>query len=269
MASDLHIHTSFSDGKLTPEQIIEEAKKIGLTCIALTDHDTTEGIVHLYEGGLFPCKGLKIIPGLEMSADCPGHEVHILGYNIDIYDSRLTERLTEVGESRWTRFGEIVAKLRQMRYEISEADVLSVLGDSKSISRSHIARVLVKKEYFKSVREAFSALLDKGKPAYVPHFRLGVDEIISLIKNSGGKAVLAHPKLVKSDVKVLELIERGIDGIEVFYPEHTDEDTERYLSFAKEHNLIITGGSDFHGFTARHAINLGEFTVPDELAEQF
>ena len=268
MASDLHIHSTFSDGKLSPEDIVAAAKNVGLKYISVTDHDTTEGIVHLYESGLFPVKEPKIIFGLEMSADCPGYEVHILGYNVDVYNRSLTERLTEVGEARWSRFSEIVDRLKELKYDISEADVLAVAGDSKSISRSHIARVLVKKNYFSSVRDAFAALLDKGKPAYVPHFRLNSDEIVRLIRNAGGKAVLAHPKLVKSDAKVLELIEKGIDGIEAFYPEHTEKDTQKYLSLAKDFNLLVTGGSDFHGFTARHAINLGEFTVDDDIAEK-
>ena len=269
MASDLHIHTSFSDGKLSPEETVKAAKEAGLKCISVTDHDTTEGIVNLYENGLYPDKGIKIIPGIEMSANCPGKEVHILGYNIDIYNRALTDRLTEVGESRWTRFAEIVAKLNELNYRLTEGEVLTIAGDSKSISRSHIARALVKRGYFSSVREAFEVLLDKGKPAYVPHFRLETDEIIALIKGAGGKVVLAHPKLVKDDVKVLEIIERGIDGIEVFYPEHDEQDTARYMAFAKEHGLIVTGGSDFHGFTARHAVNLGEFTIDDSYAEQF
>ncbi len=268
MASDLHIHTGFSDGKLSPEEIVAKAMEVGLKYIALTDHDTIDGIVHLYESGMFPEKGIKIITGLEMSADCPGYEVHILGYNVDIYNSNLTERLNEVGESRWTRFAEIVAKLKNLDYDISEADVLAIAGDTKSISRSHIARALVKKGFFSSVREAFASLLDKDKPAYVPHFRLKVDEILTLIKNAGGKAVLAHPKLIKNDAKVLELIESGIDGLEAYYPEHNADDTQKYLTIAKKCGLIATGGSDFHGFTARHAIDLGEFTVADSIAER-
>ena len=159
LASDLHIHTSFSDGKLSPEEVIEAAKSAGLKYIALTDHDTAEGVVHLYESGLFPGKGIKIIPGIEMSADCPGKEVHIIGYNIDIYNRALTDKMNEVGEARWARFAEIVSKLRELKYDITEAEVLAIAGDSKSISRSHIARVLVKKNFFASVLALFMPTL--------------------------------------------------------------------------------------------------------------
>ena len=269
MASDLHIHTSFSDGKLSPEEVIDKAKKVGLNYISITDHDTVEGITHLYENGLYPCKGLNIIPGIEMSAFDLEHEIHIIGYNIDIYRRDLIEKLNDVSEARWTRFAEIMDKLHELGYNITEAEVLNVAGASKAISRSHIGRALVKKGLFTSVREAFDTLLDRNRPAYVPHYRLDVDEILSLIKDAGGQSVLAHPKLVKDDKTVLNLIERGLDGLEVFYPEHNAQDTAHYLEMAREHGLLISGGSDFHGFTARHAIDLGEFTIEDHLAEKF
>ena len=269
MPSDLHIHSAFSDGSLSPEEIIDLSKKMGLNYISITDHDTMDGISYLYENGLYPTKGLNIIPGVEMSAQDPTHELHIIGYNVDMYNRELSDKLSEVNEARWARFATIMEKLRDLGYNITEADVLSVAGTSKSVSRSHIARALVRKGFFPTVRETFSTLLEHGKPAYVPHYRLTAEEIIALIKNAGGQSVLAHPKLVQDDVLVQKIIDMGIDGLEVFYPQHDEADTSRYMSMAKAHKLLVSGGSDFHGFTARHAIELGAFTIDDEYAEKF
>lgn len=266
MGSDLHIHTNFSDGKFSPEEVVSMAKKLGLNYMAITDHDTVEGILNLYENGFYPSKSINIIPGIEMSAASEKREIHILGYNIDIFNQELTDNLVEVSESRWTRFSEIIEKLNANGYDISETDVLTIAGASKSISRSHIARALVKKGVFKSVREAFHEILDRGKPCYVPHFRLSVERIIEIIHNAGGIAVLAHPKLVYDDVLVEELLDLGLDGIEVFYPEHSNMDTAKFKNMAKKRNLIMTGGSDYHGVSARHTIELGEFLLDDKYA---
>ena len=269
MPSDLHVHTSFSDGKLTPEEIVAAAKAAGLTYLAITDHDTVEGVGHLYENGLLPVKGLKIIPGIEFSAHHPVHEIHILGYNVDIYYRDLIDKLNDVTEARWTRFSEMVEKLCGLGYQITETEVLTIAGASKSISRSHIARILVKKGYFESIREAFDALLQKGKPAYVPHYHLEKEEIVELIKAAGGTPVLAHPKLVGDDALVEELCKSGIEGLEVFYPQHEPEDVERYLHMAEKYDLLVSGGSDFHGYATRFPQALGVFTVEDSWAEKF
>lgn len=268
MPSDLHMHTTFSDGKLTPEELVAAAKAANLKYIAITDHDTVEGIGHLYENGFYPTRGINIIPGIEFSAHHPQREIHILGYNIDIFHSRLLDKLNEVTEARWMRFSEMVSKLQAQGYEINETDVLTLAGASRSISRSHIARVLVKKGCFPSVREAFNAVLEKGKSCYVPHFRLEAEEIIELIKQAGGIPVLAHPKLIYDDEIVEHLCQKGIQGIEVFYPKHDEKDVAHYMAMAEKYDLLVTGGSDFHGFPTRYPTELGVFTVEDRWAEQ-
>ena len=182
MASDLHMHTTYSDGKLTPEELVAAAKTAGLHYIAITDHDTVEGVAHLYENGYFPCKGIHVIPGIEFSAHHPTQEIHILGYNIDIYNGELADKLNDVSEARWSRFSEMVEKIQKLGYDLRETDVLAIAGASKSISRSHMARALMKKGYFKTVREAFDELLKKGKPAYVPHYRLDVECDTEILK---------------------------------------------------------------------------------------
>lgn len=268
MSSDLHMHTRCSDGLLNPEELVEAAKAAGLNYIAITDHDTVNGICQLYEAGLYPAKGIKIIPGIEFSAHHETQEIHILGYNIDIYDKNLTDRLNDVVEGRWDRFSNMVKRLQELEYDISETDVLEIAGDSTSISRSHIAQALVKKGYFPTVKDCFDEVLEKGRPAYVSHFLLEPEEIIDLIKQSGGIPVLAHPKLIKDDALVEQLLKQGIEGVEAYYPKHSPEDTERYVAMANKYNLMITGGSDFHGIPGRLPKSLGEFVIDDSFAAE-
>ena len=267
MPADLHTHTNFSDGSFSPEELVAEAKKVGLIYLAVTDHDTVDGVRYLYENNLYPTKGLKIIPGIEFSANHPEHDVHIVGYNIDIYDGALSEMINEISESRWERFSKIVKKLQDKKYNIREADVLQAAGGSKSVGRFHIARVLVKKNIFKSVREAFDKMLGKGKPAYAPRYFPEVDKVVEVIHNAGGQAGLAHPKLVGDDTLVEEICKK-VDALEVYYPCHSSEDVRRYKNLASQYNLFMTGGSDFHGSASRFVTNLGEFTIADELAEK-
>ena len=268
MAGDLHTHTNFSDGSCTPEELVAAAKKIGLHYLGITDHDTVDGVRHLYENGLFPVRGVNIIPGVELSANHPTHDIHIVGYNVDIYNEALSEMIDKIIEARWARFSEIIEILQTKKYPIREADVLKIAGTSRSVGRAHIARTLVKFGAFKSVRDAFDKMLGKGCPAYVPRYLPEVDEIIDVIHQAGGLATLAHPKLVGDDELVEELCKK-LDGLEVYYPCHKPEDTQNYFFLAKRYNLLITGGSDFHGTSSRFVKNLGDFTISDELAEKF
>ena len=269
MPSDLHMHTNFSDGHLSPEELTAAAKAAKLNYIAITDHDTVDGICHLYEQGMLPMKGIHIIPGIEISAHHTEHEIHILGYNIDIYHRELGDKLNDVVEARWLRFSRMVEKLQEIGYAITEADVLKVAGTSKAISRSHVAQVLVAKGFFPTVAAVFDEVLDKGKPAYVSHYRLEPEEIIALIKAAGGTPVLAHPKLIGDDGLVEQLLQSGIEGIEAFYPKHDAADTERYLAMAEKYGLLVSGGSDFHGISQRYPDRLGIFTIADSYAEKF
>lgn len=268
MAGDLHTHTIYSDGSYSPEELVAAAKKIGLRYLGITDHDTVDGVRHLYENGLLPGRCVKIIPGIELSANHPTRDIHIVGYNIDIYNGALLEMIEKIAEARWERFSEIIRILQTKKFNIREADVLKIAGTSSSIGRAHIARTLVKFGAFKSVREAFDKMLGKGTPAYVPRYLPEVDEIIDVIHQAGGQAVLAHPKLIGDDSIVEELCSK-IDGLEVYYPCHKPEDIQHYFFLAKQYNLPMTGGSDFHGTSSRFVKELGEFTISDKLAEKF
>ena len=267
MPSDLHTHTIFSDGSYSPEELVAMAKNIGLVYFAITDHDTVDGVKYLYENGIYPDKGIKIIPGVEFSADNAEHDIHIVGYNIDIYNGALSDMINEISEARWTRFSEMINNLQNNKYNIREADVLQVAGSSRSIGRFHIARALVKKGEFKTVRDAFEKMLGKDKPAYAPRYFPEVEEIVDVIHQAGGQAVLAHPKLVEDD-SLVENICTKVDGIEIFYPNHTTEDIQKYLSLAEKFNLLTVGGSDYHGVSSRFVKALGDFTISDDLAKK-
>ena len=269
MPSDLHIHTTFSDGKDTPEEIMEAAKAAGLRYISITDHDSVEGVTELYESGHISSGSLRLIPGVGFSTGDGGHDVHILGYNIDIYNADLQEKLEEISEARWTRFTEIVELLRGLGYEIGETEVLTDEGMCKAIGRSHVARVLVKKGYFDSVRACFDQLLKRGQPAYVPHFRVSAEELISLIRGAGGIPVLANPKAVGDETVIMTLAAQGLQGIEAFYPTYDRQDTQHYLDVAQQHGLLVSGGSDYRVFPGRGTEEIGQFTIEDVYAENF
>ena len=269
MPSDLHIHSIFSDGKDTPEEIVEAAKAAGLHYISITDHDTVEGVTALYESEHYATGNLRIIPGVGFSTGDGQHEIHILGYNIDIYDSGLQEKLEEISESRWTRFTEIVERLNALGYEIGETEVLTDEGLCKAVGRSHVARVLVKKGYFDSIRACFDQLLRRGQPAYVPHFYLPIEEVIELIKGAGGIPVLANPKAIRDEMIVERIVQQGIGGIEAFYPFYDRADTQHYLDVAQRNGLLVSGGSDYRGFVGREPDVVGAFTIEDIYAENF
>ena len=269
MPSDLHIHTTFSDGRNTPEEIMEAAKAAGLRYISITDHDSVEGVTELYESGHISSGSLRLIPGVGFSTGDGGHDVHILGYNIDIYNADLQEKLEEISEARWTRFTEIVELLRGLGYEIGETEVLTDEGMCKAIGRSHVARVLGKKGYFDSVRACFDQLLKGGQRAYVPHFRVSAEELISLIRGAGGIPVLANPKAVGDETVIMTLAAQGLQGIEAFYPTYDRQDTQHYLDVAQQHGLLVSGGSDYRGFPGRGTEEIGQFTIEDVYAENF
>ena len=163
----------------------------------------------------------------------------------------------------------MLEKLQALGYMLTESEVMQIAGTSRSVGRLHVARALVKKGLVASVRDAFAKLLEHGQPAYLPHYRLTPEEAVKLIHDAGGMAVLAHPKLVKDEGIVERVLELGFDGLEAYYPRHTDLDTVHYKLLAEERGLRITGGSDYHATPQREPEHLGIFTVDDALAEPF
>ena len=268
MRADLHIHTTASDGRLSPQEIVRQAVDAGLSHISITDHDTVDGLAELCRAGMLNDKRIAVIPGIEFSTDLPMHEVHILGYHIDIFNSTLQKQLAVIVNDRRDRVGRIVTKLTELGYPIDESRVIELAGASTSIGRPHIARALVEKGYFANITEVFHALLYKNGPAYVPHFKLDYHSVLDLIAAAGGISVLAHPGLIGNDGIVDDIIAAGVRGIEVYHPRHDSGQTKKYLELAGRHRLAVTGGSDFHAIPTRFPEKLGIFTIPAELAVQ-
>jgi predicted metal-dependent phosphoesterase TrpH len=246
---DLHTHSSYSDGSLSPRKLVQLAKKRKLRAIALTDHDTVAGVAEALEAGNE--LGVEVVPGVEISAQYPPGTMHILGYYIHASDRKFLEALKKLQQARAARNPKIIKRLQDLGLEISTTEVLDL--SAGQVGRPHIARALVNKGYVSSINEAFSLYLKKGAVAYVEKFRFPPREAIAMIRGAGGIAVLAHPfTLGMAEVDELsrllrELGELGLEGVEVFYPEHTEEMAVIYADVAKRLGLVCTGGSDFHG----------------------
>jgi predicted metal-dependent phosphoesterase TrpH len=279
---DLHVHSIFSDGSLTPEELVTKADAMGLKAIALTDHDTTDGIdrflmacssynqsIHNKDG-----KSLICIPGVEISADIAHGTMHLLGYFISHHDEGLQRVLREIKNGREERNKQILEKLNALGLKLSWEEVAN-LAQGDIIGRPHFARAMCNKGYVNSIDEAFARYLAKGKPAYAERYKLGPVECIRAICNAEGIAVLAHPFTLdrtehELESFVKELVEAGLSGIEIYYPEHTAQQVHIYEKIAKRFNLLITGGSDFHGDAVPHiqlGIGDGSLNVPDHLVE--
>lgn len=248
---DLHLHTTHSDGSFTPAEIIDLAQKAGVTALAITDHDITTGVSEAAEAGRD--RGIEVIPGIEISSTFGNSELHILGYFLDCRDEKLNERLATLRESRHRRNPKIIERLQAAGIDISYDEVRALAG-TDSVGRPHIARILMEKKVVASAKEAFDQWLAEGRPAYVPRDLPTPAEAIQWIKAAKGLPVLAHPTWVKTTEGTLTDLVRGLksdglDGVEVHYSTHTARQTRDYLALAKQLDLLITGGSDFHGLT--------------------
>lgn len=272
---DLHIHSTLSDGSYTPEQIICYAKEKGLCAIALTDHDSIEGITRCQTLG--NKLGIKVIPGIELSASYNGLEVHILGYNIDIYNTSFLKSLEEIACDRYLRNELIIEKLNSLNLDIKHSDLYDGKESHKRLTRAHFANALLKKGYISYSKEAFDRYLGYGKPAYVDKKLVSTQRCIELIHDAGGVAVLAHPTLYRlNKVRIYNLIyalmKEGLDGIECIYPSYTPTQTKDFLQLCQKNHLISTGGSDFHGDYKPKldlGIGYGTLNVPRSFLEPF
>lgn len=265
---DLHLHSTASDGRFRPAALVGRAAALGMSCIALTDHDTIDGIHSALEAARrFP--GLRVIPGVEISTDLDKGEAHILGYFIDYTSDTLKAALERFRTSRERRARAMVDKLRNMGIAIEWARVQAIAGDA-SIGRPHIAQAMLEKGSIRAIQDAFSGYLEHGGPAYVEREKMTPAEAVALIGQADGLPVLAHPFTLNQDPEamVIELKAAGLVGIEAYYKDNTPQQTEDLLRLAGKYGLIATGGSDYHGLDDTRETAIGEVAVPMAAAEQ-
>lgn len=262
--ADLHLHTLFSDGTSTPKEIILEAQNKDLSAIAIVDHDTVDGLPLAME--ISGSSSVEVLSGIELTAEYDGLEIHILGYLIDYENKTLRTELEVLKRNRVERAYKIVERLKNMGITLEAQDVFN-LAKPGTVGRLHIARALVKVGLAGSTWEAFQKYIGDKSPAYIAGFRLGPKEAINLIKSSGGIPVLAHPYSLNRDDLIPIFVDSGLMGIEVYYPEHTHSMINFYLGLAKKFNLLVTGGSDYHGDAKPH-IQIGSSKIPYELVEK-
>lgn len=261
--ADLHLHTTASDGRLTPEDLVSVAAGRGLRYIAITDHDSTEGVARaLAAARLYP--GLTVIPGLEASTDIPHAEVHILGYFLDYRDPELQEQLLVLRNGRIDRAKRMLDKLSKLGIRLQWERVVELAANG-SMGRPHIAQAMLEKGYIHTFKDAFNKYIGRDGPAYAERYKLTPVEAVSLIVKKGGLAVLAHPAEHPSITDLLpSLIEAGLVGIEAYYNAYSPDVVENILRLADKFGLIPTGGSDFHGEGTGVDAQLGEPDVPVE-----
>ena len=276
---DLHIHTTASDGTLTPAEVISQALKLKLKAIAITDHDTLAGSQEALQAGI--PSPLDFLTGLEISAAPPrfytgSGSFHLLGYSIRLDDPALNRALAKLQQARKKRNPAIISRLNDLGITITLDEVRREAGDGQ-LGRPHIAKLLVKKGLVTSMNQAFDRYLGTDGPAYVDKFRIECRKAIELISDAGGIPVLAHPGLLKCKTRgqfddlIAGLKKMGILGVEVFYPEHSPEQTHLFAELAQRHQLVQTGGTDFHG-TIHPEVKIGsgkgDLFVPYEVYEK-
>jgi len=263
---DLHSHTTASDGTLRPRELVQLAVKHGIRVLAVTDHDSTDGLREaVSEAVRHP--SLTIVPGIELNCDVEGGEVHVLGYFVDVAAPWFQEFLRVQREERIARIHRITTRLAELGVPVEPAEVFALV-DEGSPGRPHVARAMVNRGYVKSVREAFERYLRTGGPATVARRRLRPVEAVQIIRRARGVPVLAHPGLAGKDDMIPELVGAGLMGIEAYYAEHSAAQTRTYEGICAEFGLIVTGGSDFHGPHSGRANPPGTPPVPLSVYER-
>ncbi|MCR8656104.1 PHP domain-containing protein [Paenibacillus endoradicis] len=243
---DMHVHTTASDGLFSPTEIVAMAAQLGLAAVAITDHDTTAGVKEaLIAAEQFH---IKLLPGIEISTVADGQEIHVLGYFTNNDDELWQQRLIQLGATRESRNEMLLAKLNELGIVITWQEVIEIAGDAHgSIGRPHFAQILINKGYVNNKQEAFDQYLGEHGKAYVQPLRIHPSDAYQWIKEAGGVAILAHPGIYHNDALVEQLLQAGVDGVEVNHSDHTPDQIEYYQSLAKRYNLLMTAGSDFHG----------------------
>ena len=264
MRIDLHTHTTASDGLLSPEQLVEKARQAGVQVLAVCDHDSTEGVDAAVAAG--KRSGVEVIPAVEINTDVDEGEVHVLGYLLDHRQLWLQEFLRKLRDGRVNRARQMVEKLNALGIKIDFARVRELARGA--IGRPHVAWAIVEAGAAKSVDEAFTRYIGRNGPAYVERLKVLPEEAVQVILRAGGIPVLAHPGWGFHEPLIPQLVAAGLEGLEAYYPDHTPAMQAHFLSLANQHNLLVTGGTDYHGegFATKAAI--GSQYVPPEVVEK-
>ncbi|HEY3247660.1 MAG TPA: PHP domain-containing protein [bacterium] len=264
MRIDLHTHTTASDGTASPEELVALATQVGVGILAVADHDTTDSVDTVMALGTQ--EDIEVIPAVELNTDVEDSEVHVLGYFIDHHQPWLQEFLTVLRNGRANRAATMVEKLNGLGIKL---DYAKVQGYARgSVGRPHVARALVETGAVRTVEEAFEKYIGRQGPAYVERMRVTPAEAVQTIARAGGIPVLAHPGWGARDDMIPDLIAAGLEGIEVYYPDHTPAMTMHYMRLAEQYALLMTGGTDFHGTAVASKAPLGSQYVPMEVVEK-
>jgi predicted metal-dependent phosphoesterase TrpH len=258
---DLHVHSTASDGTLTPEAVVADAVEKGLLALALADHDSVEGIDRARAAAAGT--PLLVLPSVEISTDYQATEVHVLGYFLDYRHPELLEKLAVIREAREGRAEKMVSLLRQHGLDITYEQVLA-RADGGSVGRPHVAGVLLELGYVDAPQDAFDRYLGRGRPAYVPRYKLTPKEAIALLRSCGGLPVLSHPGLIHNDRIVQEILRAGVEGVEAYHSAHSAATNEKYARLARERGLLITCGTDSHGPGGSIPVEIGSVHMPRE-----
>ncbi len=253
---DLHAHTLFSDGAFTPEAVVARALERSLAALAITDHDSVEGVER---ARVAAGSSLELVPGIEVSSSLNGQDIHILGYYLDPEDEELSRSLARFREERLQRAQAMAERLRALGAPVDFEVVIELAGPGV-VGRPHVAEALVRAGHVESVEEAFRRFIGAHAEAFVPRPSFRPERAIALIHAAGGVSVLAHAGSALSDLVIEDLSEAGLRGIEVWHPQHGAAAVRRFRALARRLDLLETGGSDFHGWP--RGTELGELPVP-------
>ncbi len=259
---DLHTHTTASDGRCTPAELVARAAAAGVTVLSVTDHDTVAGC----EAAAVACEAadIEFVPGIEITAVRDEADVHVLGYFIDPRSSALRVFLTEQRQRRFDRVGRMIARLARLGLRLDADAILRPAVDdpSRAVGRPWIARALVAAGYVQTTNEAFTSWLSRGRPGFVPREGAAPDNVIARIHDAGGLASMAHPGLIGRDNWIPGLAASGLDAIEAFHTDHDADATARYRAMAQRLTLAVSGGSDYHGDESHGAAHPGNVSLP-------
>lgn len=260
--ADLHTHTNFSDGLLSPKDLMLKAKEKGIEILSITDHDTLEGLK--VAKNLEQEIGIKLINGIELSCTFANSEFHLLAYNFDMNSDELNTQLEKLKSDRVNRGKKIVEKLNSIGKMITY-DEVAEKADEASITRPHVAQVLIDRGFAHNIKDAFHRFLMKGRPAFVKKDEFHIKEAIEMVKRTGGKSVIAHPSHFVSPYHITKFIEFGVDGIEVMHPSNSLDIQDSMRNITHQFWLMETGGSDYHGTREYDEANFGKFGVDSKL----